>query len=429
MLSWLKPGGALDMETARSEQLRSRILSVAFLSTALIVIILAGVIPDDVLATLDIPAFRNPVFALLLLIGLYEGATSLLFGVMEKNGKRVPLFGRIANATVEISIPGAGMLIIGQSVHPVHALLSPLVALYFIFIIVSILRLSAGLSLYTGVLAALQYGGLVWYVLSTSDTSAVDPVFATPLFYASRCTLLMVAGAAAAIITKHLRSRIAGMLHAAEEKRQVIQLFGQQVSEPVATELLSHPEHAEGVLKTVTVLFLDIRDFTPLVGSRPPREVVSYLNTVFGTLIPIIARHGGIVNQFLGDGFMATFGAPVGSEDHAANAVNAALAMHSAIQRLNTQGSIPYTRIGIGVHTGEAVTGNIGTEGRRQYSVTGSAVILASRIEQLNKTYNSSVLISGSTWNCIDHRSLFTESLGTAILKGCNDPVVIYKLA
>jgi adenylate cyclase len=330
---------------------------------------------------------------------------------------------------VEITLPGVGILLVGQAVHPVHALLSPMIALYFIFIIVSVLRLSAGLSLFTGVLAAAQYCALVLYVLSTSDTSSVDPVFASPLFYASRCVLLLAAGEAAAIITRLLRRRIAGMLHAAEEKRQVIQLFGQQVSEPVAEELLNHPEHAEGVLRTVTVLFLDIREFTPLVGSRPPREVVRYLNTVFGTLIPIVDRNGGIVNQFLGDGFMATFGAPVANEAHARDAVNAALAMHSAIERLNSRGAIPYTRIGIGVHTGEAVTGNIGAAGRRQYSVTGSAVILASRIEQLNKTYNSSVLISGSTWSRIEHQSLFTESLGTAILKGCSDPVVIYKLA
>jgi adenylate cyclase len=429
MLSWLKPGGALDMETARSEQLRSRILSIIFLSTALMVVILAAAIPVEVLAALNIPAFRNPVFSMLLLIGLYEGAISLFFGVLERKRRRVPLFGRIANATVEITIPGVAMLIIGQSVHPVHALLSPLVALYFIFIIVSILRLSAGLSFYTGALAALQYGALVWYVLSTSDTSAMDPVFTSPLFYTSRCVLLLTAGVAAAIITRHLRLRIAEMLRVAEEKRQVIQLFGQQVSEPVAKELLHHPEHAEGVLRNVTVLFLDIRDFTPLVGSRQPREVVSYLNAVFGTLIPIVGLHGGIVNQFLGDGFMATFGAPVDNDAHATDAVDSALAMYSAIQRLNTQGSIPYTRIGIGVHTGEAVTGNIGTEGRRQYSVTGSAVILASRIEQLNKTYHSSVLISGATWSRIDHKALFTESLGTAILKGCSDPVVIYKLA
>ncbi len=419
----------MDTETAQSESYRARMLAVVFLAATVLFSSVTGLLPDDMLYIFGNPGFRYPIALIMLLVAVYESAVSLVFGSLGRSGKKLPIFARVGNTTAEISIPTVGIILMSTIVHPVHALLSPFVALYFIFIILSVLRLSFGLSLYSGLLAGAEYFVLVLYVLSSSDTSAVDPLLASPMFYISRAVLLVVAGISAAVITKGLRMRIARLLKTAEEKQQVIQLFGQQVSEPVVAELLRHPDHAGGVLRRVTVLFLDIRDFTPMVGSRKPEEVVAFLNTMFGTLIPIVEKQGGIVNQFLGDGFMATFGAPVPDERHAAHAVEAALGMQSAVERMSRDGVIPMTRIGIGVHTGEAVTGNIGAGARKQYSVTGNAVILASRIEQLNKVYKTSVLISGNTWSEIDHRALFTESLGTVILKGCSDPVVIYKLA
>jgi adenylate cyclase len=210
--------------------------------------------------------------------------------------------------------------------------------------------------------------------------------------------LLLGGGVAAAVIARQIKRRIGRMLRSMAERTALIQLFGQQVSEPVANELLRHPDHARGVTRELTVMFVDIRDFTPFAERHSAEEVVEYLNRLFDRMIAVIDRHGGIINQFLGDGFMTTFGAPVPMEDHARRAILAAVELDDIVARMSRDGEIPPTRIGIGLHSGEAVTGNIGAASRRQYSITGAAVIIASRIEQLNKEYASSVLASAETW-------------------------------
>jgi adenylate cyclase len=120
-------------------------------------------------------------------------------------------------------------------------------------------------------------------------------------------------------------------------------------------------------------MFMDIRNFTALVEHRTPEEIVALQNEVFGTAVEVINRHHGVINQFLGDGFMATFGAPLSAGNDCANALAAARELVARIR----------VRIGIGLHAGDAVTGNVGSAERKQYSVTGNVVILASRIEQL----------------------------------------------
>src|SRR4030095_16314608 len=115
---------------------------------------------------------------------------------------------------------------------------------------------------------------------------------------------------------------------------------------------------------------------------------------IFSIAINAVSKHDGIINQFLGDGFMSTFGAPVSSGNDCKNAVDSALEILDITQNACNNGLIPPTRLGIGIHYGEAITGNIGTELRKQYSIVGNVVIQASRIEQLNKTFKSQLLVS-----------------------------------
>ncbi len=134
--------------------------------------------------------------------------------------------------------------------------------------------------------------------------------------------------------------------------------------------------------------------------------------------------------NFLGDGCMVTFGAPVKLDNPAKHAVAAAIMLLQELNRLVEDGGLPATRIGIGIHTGEAVTGNIGTSQRRQYSITGSVVILASRIEQLNKQFGSQLLVSEEVIQSIDaHDTAEATSFGYIALKGWHKPVGVYKLA
>jgi adenylate cyclase len=175
-------------------------------------------------------------------------------------------------------------------------------------------------------------------------------------------------------------------------------------------------------------MFLDIRGFTPFAENKEPDEIIQYQNDVFGFMIDIISKHHGIINQFLGDGFMATFGAPVSSGNDSQNAVNASLEILKLLKQKCESGEIPETKIGIGIHAGNIVTGNVGTPERKQFTITGNTVILASRIEQLNKEFGSQLLISEEVFQNIDMENIPYEPLGVAHVKGREKPIPIVKL-
>lgn len=213
-----------------------------------------------------------------------------------------------------------------------------------------------------------------------------------------------------------------------ENKKKAINLFGQQVSKEVALELLSDSFKSGSKRLFACIMFLDIRNFTPFVAKMEPDEIIQYQNDVFGFMIDVISKHHGIVNQFMGDGFMATFGAPVSSGNDCQNAVNASIEIIEILNTKLAQGKLPLTKIGIGLHAGNIVTGNVGTTERKQYSITGNTVILASRIEQLNKKYKSEILISREVLEKLDNSKLKTENLGSVKLKGRKEPIEIVRL-
>ena len=175
-------------------------------------------------------------------------------------------------------------------------------------------------------------------------------------------------------------------------------------------------------------MFLDIRDFTPYAADKEPDEIIQYQNDVFGFMIDIISKNHGIINQFMGDGFMATFGAPASSGNDCQNAVNASLRIIDQLKKKLDNDELPKTRIGIGLHAGYIVTGNVGTTERKQYSITGNTVILASRIEQLNKDYQSDILISREVLDKVDIVNLKVQNLGKVKIKGRLEPMEILRL-
>ena len=214
-----------------------------------------------------------------------------------------------------------------------------------------------------------------------------------------------------------------------ENKKRAISLFGQQVSKEVALELLSDSYRAGSKKLFACIMFLDIRNFTPFVENKEPAEIIQYQNDVFGFMIDIISKHHGIINQFLGDGFMATFGAPSSFGNDSQNAVNASIEIVELLNKKCNSGEIPNTKIGIGLHNGYIVTGNVGTTERKQYSITGNTVILASRIEQLNKDFKSEILISKEVLDKVDQKDFKTKNYGKVKVKGRAEPIEIICLA
>jgi adenylate cyclase len=176
--------------------------------------------------------------------------------------------------------------------------------------------------------------------------------------------------------------------------------FGRYVSEEVATTILQSPEGLElgGEEREVTILMSDLRGFTALAARLPPHEVIEFLNLYLEAMVDVISRYEGTIDEIIGDAILVIFGAPVGSNDHAAKAVACGLAMQLAMAEVNgrlTAKGAAELEMGIGIHTGRVIVGNIGSLRRTKYAAVGSNVNLAGRIESF--TTGGQLLISENT--------------------------------
>jgi adenylate cyclase len=179
--------------------------------------------------------------------------------------------------------------------------------------------------------------------------------------------------------------------------------------------------------REVTVLFADLRDFTKRAEILDPRQVVVLLNRFHTAMVAVVFANGGTLDKYLGDGLMAYFGAPVAQNDQAARAVRCAVGMQRALDALNRQGGVPgdgALRMGIGVHTGAAVVGDIGADTRREFTVIGDAVNVAARLEQLTKEYNAPVLVSASTMTAAGGEGF--RLVDKVTLRGRSEAVEVY---
>lgn len=212
-------------------------------------------------------------------------------------------------------------------------------------------------------------------------------------------------------------------------EQKIVKLLKQHVSGDVAAELLSSNFNEAVARKFVCIMFLDIRDFTPMAEKMTPEELIDYQNEVFGFMIDVVHKYNGNINQLLGDGFMASFGAPVSHGNDCQNAYHAAQEILQEVKERNEADIIPETKIGIGLHAGFVVTGNVGTEARKQYSITGNPVIIASRVEQLNKTYKSQFIITEEVFEKLEEQEAIKQPFLEVEVKGRSNPVKIMKLA
>jgi class 3 adenylate cyclase len=187
--------------------------------------------------------------------------------------------------------------------------------------------------------------------------------------------------------------------HLEKAEKRIKSLLNQQLSGAVADELLASKDEQEVERRFVCIMFLDIRDFTPFAEKRKPEEIIKYQNQVFGFMIDTVNKHNGIINQIMGDGFMATFGAPVSTDNDCKQAYLAANEIIMSVKEKSKNKEIPPTRVGIGLHAGYVVAGNVGTPERKQYSITGNTVILAARLEQLNKEFGTSLVMSREVYD------------------------------
>jgi len=220
------------------------------------------------------------------------------------------------------------------------------------------------------------------------------------------------------------------MLDGLRQRDFIRSAFGRYVSPEVAQAILESPEGLRfgGTKRVVTVLMSDLRGYTRFAERGDPEQVMEILNGYLARMAEVVIAHGGTINEFIGDAIFAVYGAPVPHADHAERAAATALAMQAALVEVNADHArrgLPAFEMGIGLHTGEAVVGNIGSEQRAKYAVVGSAVNIASRVE--SATVGGQVLLTERTLAELGPLARVGPPIAVEE-KGLSEPLVLHEL-
>ena len=428
------PPDALETELARQvlrgEKLRLNILICAVIGALLLLNLLPFILLDQMQR-----AFRGGFRTFQLGITAVSGL-AILYLVIErilvvrhlKEGRPLSELRQYVSAVIETGVPTVAIFLSASLLGPVNSLTSPVILWYPLFILLSALRLNFRITLFTGLVSALGYFSLaLWFVTRPASQSAEPFLIAIPQ-HLIKAIFLLAMGVMTGFVTLQIKRRVLNSALITEERNRISRTFGQHVSPEVMKELLEQQPDSLSVERYVCVMFLDIRGFTSFAETKRPEEVVAYLDSLFEFMIEIVNRNNGIINKFLGDGFMAVFGAPLSDGHENVNAVNAAREILARLSDECAQNRIVPTTVGIGLHSGTAVTGRIGSSVRQEYTVIGDVVNLASRIEQLNKQFNSQLLMSEEVWSAARDHAATAERIGETHVKGRSAPIQIYKL-
>lgn len=311
---------------------------------------------------------------------------------------------------------------------------------YFLVLAIAAFSFSPGLVMWSGALGAAGWLSAFFYIRSgmerTLDWGDMpgNPtpeqflgIFLNPDFVATGTRLqeamvFVVVATLIAIVMRRARGIVHRQLEAERGIASISQLFGQFVPKAIADSMIEQEGVLEPVGREATVLIADVAEFTSLTETKGAQAIVDIFNEYFEAASEVIGSHNGVVTQFIGDAVFATFNVPVEDQRHRQNGINAAIDL-LALVRSNTFAG-ENLKIRIGVSSGQVVAGNIGGGGRSTYTVYGEAVNLASRLEALNKTQNTSILISENTAQGLESNNL--SEVGQVSVRGISAPVKIY---
>ena len=311
---------------------------------------------------------------------------------------------------------------------------SPAFVLYTPVILFSLRRHDPLNSLYTGLLSSAGY--LVIIVFMAAENSfSIPMISATGLMIENalaseftKVTMLAIAGLLGYITAKNYDMFFVKGLKEQKEKERIRNVFGRYVSDKVVDRILSNDIPMDGEKRVITVMFIDVKNFTTLSESVDPKLLIKILNRYFSYCLSIISRYDGFVDKFIGDAIMIEFGAPIQAENHRENAVNCAIELcqlshqlEAEIQKLGLDWKLEF---GIGINSGEVILGNVGTSQRMEYTALGDVVNTASRIEGLTRRLNKQIVVGSDTYTEAIDNVLEDEQL--VALRGKAELVKVY---
>ncbi|MBL8923955.1 MAG: adenylate/guanylate cyclase domain-containing protein [Myxococcaceae bacterium] len=377
------------------------------------------------------PFFRLPA--------VFAGVGAVASLLLSWTARRGALRGvtRYAVMLPLVSLP-TGMFLVSHATLPAGAatyLTGPFLSLYAFLIVLSGFLLSFRLSVWAGVVVAVEYLGVfalaqpVLARVQTGDAALSTDLSSWPVAL-NRAGMFVAIGFATGGIARLVRRLVLRVTSEAREKAMVNRLFGQYVSEEARERIVSATAGLVGERVHAAVLFSDLRGFTTFSEQHPPEEVVARLNEYFETMVAAIHGEGGVVDKFIGDAVMATFGAvhPLDAPEQAA--VRAALGMRAGLAALNTSWAAKGQATldnGVGLHAGDVVVGPIGSEARKDFTVIGDTVNTASRLESQCKELGVHVVVSDEVYQRLlgEQRARF-RALGEVAVKGRSRPVVVW---
>lgn len=314
---------------------------------------------------------------------------------------------------------------------------------YYLILAIAAFSFSPGLVMWSGIAGAVGWLAAFFFVVSGMDqtldwtdmpdnatASEFLAIFLNPDFVATgtrfqEAGIFFVVAVLIAIVMKRARGVVQRQLEAERDIASISQLFGRFVPKTVADSMISQEGVLEPVGREATVLIADVAEFTSLTETKGAQVIVDIFNDYFEAASEVVSSHNGVVTQFIGDAVFATFNVPVEDGQHRQNGVNAARDLLKLVQSNRFAGE--RLNIRVGVSTGPVVAGNVGGGGRTTYTVYGEAVNLASRLEAMNKTQRTSILIAENTAQGTESADL--EEVGNVQVRGVSSPVKIYTVA
>ena len=419
----------LEREVLSTYLLRARILAALF-ATGLVLAFLTRYSPGQPPQYSFGSGPSRIVIGFIAFLAAYETAVAAWIAYRRRRGVTPASWVWYLSATVELTAPTLAIWMMATRLEsPAFALATPVVLVYFGFIALSTLRLSPRFSLFSGGVAAIEYGSLSVLLLRRYPLGPdVDPLFASLHFPLQRSVILLAVGVGCAFVAMELKRRVSGTVSAWRESQRILRIFGQQTSPEVAEALLEGGDSTREQ-RFVCVLFLDMRDFSAFAETREPSAVVAYLDAFFEFAIDAVVEHRGHVHQLLGDGFMAIFGAPRSGGNDCANAVAAAFDIMKRLDEAVAAGRLEHTDIGIGIHAGNVLAGSVGSALHREYKVTGDAVNVAARVEGLTKSFGARLLVTESVWDRLDEPRPQVVETRDVDLRGRKEGVRVMRLA